>query len=117
MNGEIERIEREKGSQLRICDLTFTLRLEKRATAKVYSLAYPVYGQEFHTIPLVNGRSRFNDLFEQFDPEAKQRAADELELDRLIGQCRGNTGEVRAVQEPVVKAVAVDDLLDELIEI
>jgi hypothetical protein len=95
----------------------FSCLLKLRKDAKGFSLAYPVKGNEFHPIRFVDGQSKFQKEFERFDPASQQRAADELVLNQLIGQCRTReeSEEIRAVQE--AQRAEVDEVLDALVEI
>ena len=67
LESEIKRITLEENASARLCDFAVSFRLEKRKTARLFSLAYPLpYAGSLTRIPFVNGLSRHDSLFNDY---------------------------------------------------
>lgn len=70
MNIQIKEAK-DLGIDLHICDFALTLELEKRSSMRMYGLAYPTKPNSIFQIPMVNGVSKFHDLYSQYNRDTE----------------------------------------------
>lgn len=84
LQGHISRVNQAESLNLRMCDFSICLSLQKRPTMKLTGLAYPSGPASFVRIPFINGVSKYGDLSDLHQqgvviPEALQEILREKE--------------------------------------